>query len=281
MKLSIIFILMSCLAQAQVGYFDKLGVGEVYHSNTQMTVGGTATPLITEPNYGLALITILTGTPNQRVSEEILEPEIILSTTGNTDVMASLTVRGPLIDPRGTATIDKVASVYITLPSTAATNQGDLSLLVDAGTSEFDGKVVALSTAIFSRPIVGDDLGAVPYGGNFMQIGGAASNSGFIMGQSFNTGMVWRWRYDSTTANAFAELFTQNYANPVSIDASSISLNASSGGQILLGTSTGNQMYRCDGGTNDGAACFKSTSAACVSCTTGGGSLVSSSVMYK
>lgn len=52
-----------------------------------------------------------------------------------------MNIRGPIIDPATGTTLDRAVTLYLNLPSTATTNNGNLVLWVDSGTTKLGGAV--------------------------------------------------------------------------------------------------------------------------------------------
>ncbi len=82
-----------------------------------------------------------------------------------------------------------------------------------------------------SNLTVGDDLG---YLGNYKAIalGNTTGNTIFAMGQSSDAELQLRWDYNVTQGSAIANLVTYGYSNPLRIDASVLSLQSQSGGNV-------------------------------------------------
>lgn len=82
------------------------------------------------------------------------------------------------------------------------------------------------------------EIDLVPSITNKVQASSASADSLLAIGQSTSSHLEFIWRHNAAPASAYVAVATYGYSNPIHIDASSITLNASSGGSVTAPTPT-------------------------------------------
>ncbi len=100
----------------------------------------------------------------------------------------------------------------------------------------FEGGNVGIGTTNpTEKLIVGTDFGDLTSGTTF-GVGDATANANIVVGQGVNNNLALRWIYNATPGSASARLNTAAYTNPLYIDASVLSLQSQSTGNVGIGT---------------------------------------------
>jgi hypothetical protein len=100
--------------------------------------------------------------------------------------------------------------------------------------------------------VIGEDLGDFGSGYNVMVIGCSTKGTGIFIGQCPTNNVHLLWTCSGTIANAYAQLTTYNYSNPLYIDASKLILQGNSVGYVGIGaTSPAYNLHVCC--SNNGA----------------------------
>lgn len=73
---------------------------------------------------------------------------------------------------------------------------------------------------------------------NFTTVGSSTATSAMAVGQGAFNYAAFVWNYNATAGNASAAIATSGYSNPLTIDASTVTLQSLSGGPVKIGTST-------------------------------------------
>jgi hypothetical protein len=78
-------------------------------------------------------------------------------------------------------------------------------------------------------------------------VGCSTKNTGIFIGQLPQNNVHLIWQCNSTVANAYAQLVTYNYSNPIYIDACKVILQAQSAGFVGIGTCTPTSLLEISG----------------------------------
>ena len=111
------------------------------------------------------------------------------------------------------------------------------------------------------RLSIGDDIGFLNSGGNYLNIGGAGSNVRINIGQDSTHALQHAWVYNAAPTDAYANITTYGYNNPLRIDAANIVLQSASGGNVGIGTTNPVANLDVNGGIKVGTVTASCTSA--------------------
>ena len=125
------------------------------------------------------------------------------------------------------------------------------------------GRVGIGTSAPTYNLVVGDDLGTFPFAGGSKAtiLGNTTGGAYTVIGQGNSNHVELNWIYNATPANAYGQLATYAFNNPIRIDGSSVVMQTLSGGKVGVGTTSPSGLFQAGAVTDTSTYDFTNTGA--------------------